>query len=164
MEAAKHGRAIRCEKPLWMDRAEGEKMCAAVEKAGVPNMVGYNPPRIPAVTCAKNIIDSGKLGRIFHYRAEFLQDWTINADLPQGGAALWRLDAAAAGSGVTGDLLAHCIDTALWLNGQVSDVTAMTETFVKERTHQLTGKMERVGIDYACPFPCHFQNGCRGLF
>ena len=164
IEAAKHGKAILCEKPLSMDVAEGEKMCAAVEKAGVPNMVWYNYRRIPAVTFAKNIIDSGKLGRIFHYRANFLQDWTINADLPQGGAALWRLDAAAAGSGVTGDLLAHCIDTAIWLNGQVSDVTAMTETFVKERKHQLTGKVEKVGIDDACSFLCHFQNGSLGLF
>jgi len=164
IEAAKHGKAILCEKPLSMDVAEGEKMCAAVEKAGVPNTVWYNYRRIPAVTFAKNIIDSGKLGRIFHYRANFLQDWTINADLPQGGAALWRLDAAAAGSGVTGDLLAHCIDTAIWLNGHVSDVTAMTETFVKERKHQLTGKVEKVGIDDACSFLCHFKNGSLGLF
>jgi predicted dehydrogenase len=164
IEAAKHGKAILCEKPLSMDTAEGEKMCAAVEKAGVPNMVWYNYRRIPAVTFAKNIIDSGKLGRIFHYRANFLQDWTINADLPQGGAALWRLDAAAAGSGVTGDLLAHCIDTAIWLNGSVNDVTAMTETFVKERKHQLTGKVEKVGIDDACSFLCHFTNGSLGLF
>jgi len=164
IEAAKHGKAILCEKPLSMDTAEGEKMCQAVEKAGVPNMVWYNYRRIPAVTFAKQIIDSGKLGRVFHYRAEFLQDWTINADLPQGGAALWRLDSAAAGSGVTGDLLAHCIDTALWLNGSVSDVTAMTETFVKERKHQLTGKMEKVTIDDACSFLCHFKNGSLGLF
>jgi len=164
IEAAKHGKAILCEKPLSMDVAEGEKMCAAVEKAGVPNTVWYNYRRIPAVTFAKNIIDSGKLGRIFHYRANFLQDWTINADLPQGGAALWRLDAAAAGSGVTGDLLAHCIDTAIWLNGSVNDVTAMTETFVKERKHQLTGKVEKVGIDDACSFLCHFKNGSLGLF
>jgi predicted dehydrogenase len=164
IEAAKHGKAILCEKPLSMDVAEGERMCAAVEKAGVPNTVWYNYRRIPAVTFAKNIIDSGKLGRIFHYRANFLQDWTINADLPQGGAALWRLDAAAAGSGVTGDLLAHCIDTAIWLNGSVNDVTAMTETFVKERKHQLTGKVEKVGIDDACSFLCHFKNGSLGLF
>ena len=140
IEAAKHGKAILCEKPISMDTAEGERMCEAVEKAGVPNTVWYNYRRIPAVTFAKQLIDSGRLGRVFHYRAEFLQDWTINADLPQGGAALWRLDAKAAGSGVTGDLLAHCIDTAIWLNGTVQDVTAMTETFVKERTHQLTGK------------------------
>ena len=164
IEAAKHGKAILCEKPLSMDTAEGERMCAAVEKAGVPNTVWYNYRRIPAVTFAKQLIDSGRLGRVFHYRAEFLQDWTINADLPQGGAALWRLDAAAAGSGVTGDLLAHCIDTALWLNGSVKDVTAMTETFVKERTHQLTGKKEPVTIDDACSFLCHFTNGSLGLF
>jgi predicted dehydrogenase len=164
IEAAKHGKAILCEKPLSMDAAEGERMCEAVEKAGVPNIVWYNYRRIPAVTFAKQIIDSGALGRVFHYRAEFLQDWTISADLPQGGAALWRLDAAAAGSGVTGDLLAHCIDTALWLNGGMSDVTAMTETFVKERMHQLTGKVEKVGIDDACSFLCHFKNGSLGLF
>ena len=155
---------ILCEKPLSMDTAEGETMCAAVEKAGVPNTVWYNYRRIPAVTFAKQLIDSGRLGRIFHYRAKFLQDWTINADLPQGGAALWRLDAKAAGSGVTGDLLAHCIDTAIWLNGHVKDVTAMTETFVKERTHQLTGKKEPVEIDDACAFLCHFENGSLGLF
>ena len=164
IEAAKHGKAILCEKPLAMDVAEGERMLAAIEKAGVPNMVWYNYRRIPAVTFAKQIIDSGKLGRIFHYRAEFLQDWTIAADLPQGGAALWRLDAKAAGSGVTGDLLAHYIDTALWLNGAVTNVTAMTETFVKERTHQLTGKIEPVEIDDACSFLCHFKNGSLGLF
>ena len=164
IEAAKHGKAILCEKPLSMDTAEGEIMCDAVEKAGVPNTVWYNYRRIPAVTFAKQLIDDGRLGRVFHYRAEFLQDWTISADLPQGGEALWRLDAKAAGSGVTGDLLAHCIDTALWLNGSVSDVTAMTETFVKERTHQLTGKKEPVEIDDACSFLCHFENGSLGLF
>lgn len=162
--AAQAGKMILCEKPLAMNTAEGEEMCQAVEKAGVPNIVWYNYRRIPAVTFAKQLIDSGKLGRIFHYRANFLQDWTINADLPQGGQGLWRLDAAAAGSGVTGDLLAHCIDTALWLNGGISNVTAMTETFVKERKHNLTGKVEKVGIDDACAFLCHFSNGSLGLF
>ena len=162
--AAEAGKMILCEKPLSMDVAEGEAMCEAVEKAGVTNMVWYNYRRVPAVTLAKNLIDEGRLGRIFHYRANFLQDWTIAEDVPQGGAALWRLDAAAAGSGVTGDLLAHCIDTALWLNGSIHDVTAMTETFVKERMHTETGKMEPVGIDDACAFLCHFENGSLGLF
>lgn len=162
--AAEAGKMILCEKPLSMDVAEGEAMCEAVEKAGVTNMVWYNYRRVPAVTLAKNLIDEGRLGRIFHYRANFLQDWTIAEDVPQGGAALWRLDAAAAGSGVTGDLLAHCIDTALWLNGSIHDVTAMTETFVKERMHNLTGKVEPVGIDDACAFLCHFENGSLGLF
>jgi predicted dehydrogenase len=139
-------------------------MVDAVEKAKVPNMVWYNYRRIPAVTLAKQFIDEGRLGKIFHYRANFLQDWTISADLPQGGAALWRLDVAAAGSGVSGDLLAHCIDTAIWLNGGVRDLSAMTETFIKERKHNLTGKVEKVGIDDACTFMCHFDNGSLGLF
>jgi predicted dehydrogenase len=139
-------------------------MVEAVETAGVPNTVWYNYRRVPAVTLAKQLIDEGRLGRIFHYRANFLQDWTIAEDLPQGGEALWRLDIDAAGSGVTGDLLAHCIDTAIWLNGSVSDVSAMTETFVKERMHNLTGKVEPVGIDDACAFLCHFQNGSLGVF
>lgn len=164
LAAAQAGKAILCEKPLAMNAAEGEEMCAAVEKAGVPNIVWYNYRRIPAVTFAKQLIDSGKLGRVFHYRAVFLQDWTISADLPQGGAALWRLDAAAAGSGVTGDLLAHCIDTAIWLNGSITGVTAMTETFIKERKHQLTGKVEKVGIDDACAFLCRFENGSLATF
>jgi predicted dehydrogenase len=162
--AAKAGKMILCEKPLAMNPAEAEKMVKAVEKAGVPNMVWYNYRRCPAVVLAKQLVDEGRLGRIFHYRANFLQDWTINADLPQGGAALWRLDVKAAGSGVTGDLLAHCIDTALWLNGGIKDVNAMTETFIKERKHQLTGKVEKVGIDDACAFLCHFNNGSLGLF
>lgn len=162
--AAEKGKMILCEKPLAMNVAEGEEMCDVIEKAGVANTVWYNYRRVPAVTLAKRLIDDGKLGKIFHYRANFLQDWTISDDLPQGGNALWRLDAAAAGSGVTGDLLAHCIDTAVWLNGTVSDVSAMTETFIKERMHNLTGKKEPVSIDDACAFLCHFDNGSLGLF
>jgi predicted dehydrogenase len=162
--AAKAGKMILCEKPLSMDGAQGKKMVQAIEKAGVPNMVWYNYRRVPAVTLAKLLIDEGRLGRIFHYRAKFLQDWTISKDLPQGGAGLWRLDAKAAGSGVTGDLLAHCIDTALWLNGSIGSVTAMTETFIKERQHTLTGKVEKVGIDDACAFLARFNNGSLATF
>lgn len=162
--AAEAGKIILCEKPLALNVAQGEEMCRAVEEAGVTNIVWYNYRRVPAVTLAKNLIDEGKLGRIFHYRAQFLQDWTISADLPQGGAALWRLDVKAAGSGVTGDLLAHCIDTAIWLNGPITSVNAMTETFIKERTHTLTGKVEKVGIDDACAFLARFKNGSLAIF
>jgi predicted dehydrogenase len=162
--AAKAGKMIICEKPLALNVAEGQEMVAAVEKAGVPNLVSFNYRRVPAVTLAKNLIDQGRLGRIFHYRAVFLQDWTISADLPQGGDALWRLDVKTAGSGVTGDLLAHCIDTAIWLNGPIKSVTAMTETFIKERKHTQTGKIEAVGIDDACAFLARFANGSLAVF
>src|SRR5687768_8975739 len=150
--AAQAGKMVMCEKPLGRTAAEAERMVAAVEKANVANMVWYNYRRVPAVTLAKSLIEEGRLGKIFHYRAKFLQDWTIKADLPQGGQGLWRLDINAAGAGVSGDLLAHCIDTAIWLNGPLDTVACMTETFVKERPHTLTGKVEKVGIDDACIF------------
>ncbi len=164
LAAAGAGKMILCEKPLAMNGEEGLRMVEAVEKAKVSNMVWYNYRRVPAVTLAKQLIDEGRLGRIFHYRAKFLQDWTINPELPQGGTSLWRLDVAAAGSGVTGDLLAHCIDTALWLNGRLDCVNAMTETFVKERKHNLTGKVEKVGIDDAAIFMGRFHNGSLASF
>jgi len=162
--AAKAGKAICCEKPLALNASQAEQMVKAVEDAGVPNLVSFNYRRVPAVTLAKMLIDEGRLGKIFHYRANFLQDWTISTKVPQGGMATWRLDIKAAGSGVTGDLLAHCIDTAMWHNGPITDVCAMTETFVKERMHAETGKVEPVGIDDACTFICHYDNGSLGNF
>jgi myo-inositol 2-dehydrogenase/D-chiro-inositol 1-dehydrogenase len=162
--AAKAGKIVMCEKPLGRNAKEAEEMVAAVESAGVANTVWYNYRRVPAVVLLKELIDEGRLGRIFHYRAKFLQDWTISQDLPQGGEGLWRLDVNVAGSGVTGDLLAHCLDTALWLNGSIREVSAMTETFIKERKHALTGKVEPVGIDDASAVLGRFSNGSLGTF
>ncbi len=162
--AAKAGKMVMCEKPLGRTAAEAQAMVDAVEAAKVPNSVWYNYRRVPAVTLIKNLVDEGKLGRIFHYRAKFLQDWTISQDLPQGGEGLWRLDVKVAGSGVTGDLLAHCIDTAMWLNGSIDEVSAMTETFIKQRKHTLTGKVEPVGIDDASAFLARFGNGSLATF
>lgn len=162
--AAEAGKMVMCEKPLGRNAAEAEKMAAAVEKAKVANMVWYNYRRVPAVTLAKQLIDEGRLGKIFHYRAKFLQDWTISAEVPQGGRGTWRLDANVAGSGVTGDLLAHCIDTAMWLNGGIDSVTGATETFVKQRKHAETGQTAEVKIDDASMFLSRFKNGSLGLF
>lgn len=162
--AARAGKMVMCEKPLGRSAVESGAMVAAVESAGVPNMVWYNYRRVPAVVLLQNLIAEGKLGRIFHYRAKFLQDWTISQELPQGGEGLWRLDVSVAGSGVTGDLLAHCIDTAMWLNGPIAEVTAMTETFIKQRKHTLTGKVEPVGIDDASAFLARFGNGSLSTF
>src|SRR5919197_37814 len=103
--AARAGKMVMCEKPLGRNASEAEAMVAAVEAAKVPNSVWYNYRRVPAVVLLKDLIDKGKLGRIFHYRAQFLQDWTISQDLPQGGEGLWRLDAAGAGKGGTRDPL-----------------------------------------------------------
>jgi predicted dehydrogenase len=162
--AAKAGKMVTCEKPLARTAAEAMPMIDAVEQAGVPNMVWYNYRRVPAVMLVKHLVESGRLGKIFHYRAKFLQDWTISPDVPQGGAGTWRLDVEAAGSGVTGDLLAHCLDTAMWINGGISSLTAMTETFVKERKHSDTGQLAPVGIDDAAAVLTRFANGSLGTF
>jgi predicted dehydrogenase len=162
--AAKAGKMVLTEKPIARNTREGEKMVAAVEKAKVPNMVWYNYRRVPAVMLIKQVVEQGTLGRIYHYRANFLQDWTISPDVPQGGTGTWRLDVDAAGSGVTGDLLAHCLDTALWINGGIESLSATTETFVKKRKHAVTGKMQDVGIDDAAMVMARFRNGSLGLF
>jgi predicted dehydrogenase len=162
--AAKSGKMVLCEKPLARSAAEAKPMVDAVESAKVPNMVWYNYRRVPAVVLLKQLIDEGRLGKIFHYRSKFLQDWTISPDLFQGGEGLWRLDVAVAGSGVVGDLLSHNIDTALWLNGPIASLTAMTETFIKQRKHNLTGKVEPVGIDDAGLFLGRFKNGSLAAF
>lgn len=164
MAAAKAGKMIACEKPLAMNVRQAEEMVNAVETAGVPNMVWFNYRRVPSVALAKQLIDEGRVGKPYHYRATYLQDWTISPDVPQGGPALWRLDAKVAGSGVTGDLLAHSIDTAMWLNGPIHRVVGKTATFVTERKHAVTGKVEPVGIDDACMFLAEFSNGSMGTF
>ena len=165
MAAAAAGKIVLCEKPLAMNTAEAVEMTEAVEKAGVANMVWFNYRRVPAITLAKQLIDEGRIGRVFHYRAKYLQDWTISPDVPQGGQTLWRLDASVAGSGVTGDLLAHSIDTAIWLIGGIDKVTAMTETFIKERALQdEPGVIKEVTIDDACAFLARFKNGALATF
>lgn len=164
LEAAKAGKKIVCEKPLAMSYAEAEEMVAAVEKAGVANMVSFNYRRVPAISLIKQIVDEGRVGRPFHYRALYLQDYTISQKVPAGGAALWRLSANIAGSGVTGDLLAHSIDTAEWINGPIAKVCAKTEIFIKERTNAETGEKVKITIDDACMFLAEFANGSIGTF
>lgn len=165
LAAAAHGKMVLCEKPLAMNGPEAREMTEAVERAGVPNFVWFNYRRVPAITLARQVVDEGRLGRPYHYRAQYLQDWTIDAELPLGGATLWRLDAASAGAGVSGDLLAHSIDTALWLNGPISSVCGTTEIFVKERPVQGSpGERRAVTIDDACQFMARFANGSLGLF
>jgi predicted dehydrogenase len=162
--AAQAGKMVVCEKPLAMNATEGEAMVAVVEKSGRPNMVMFNYRRVPAISLIKRLVDENRIGRPFHYRGTYDQDYTISPDVPQGGRALWRLDARVAGSGVTGDLLAHSIDTAEWLNGPIRRVVAHTETFIKERQHAETGRREPVAIDDACMFLAIFENGSMGTF
>jgi predicted dehydrogenase len=163
LAAAAAGKMILCEKPLAMNLKEGREMTEAVEKSGKPNMVSFNYRRVPAISLAKQIIEEGKLGRIFHYRATYHQDWTISPNVPVGGLGTWRLDKDIAGAGVSGDLSTHNIDTAIWLNGPVAQVCGMTEVFIKDR-HRPDGSPVRVEIDDVCNFLVRFANGSNGTF
>lgn len=163
MAAAAAGKIILCEKPLAMNLAQAREMTQAVEKSGKPNMVWFNYRRVPAITLARQIIEEGKLGKIFHYRATYLQDWTISAKVPVGGAATWRLDKDVAGAGVSGDLSTHNIDTALWLNGAMASVCGMTEIFIRDRARP-DGTPAKVELDDVCTFLARFANGSNGTF
>ena len=163
LASAANKKAILCEKPLAMNTAEGREMVAAVEKAGVPNMVWYNYRRIPAVMLAKKLIDEGRLGKVFHYRAKFLQDWTIKADLPQGGQGLWR---RRRGGRVGGERRpARPLHRHRDLDERPDRRASRDDRGVREeRMHNPDGKVEKVGIDDACTFFGRFANSSLANF
>ncbi|MEN6520201.1 MAG: Gfo/Idh/MocA family oxidoreductase [Armatimonadota bacterium] len=127
--AAAAGKDIFCEKPLAMNTAEARQMLDAVERAGVKHMINFNYRTVPAVALAKKMIDSGLIGRIFHWRSVYLQDWIVDPAFP----LVWRLEKNLAGSGSLGDLAAHSIDLANWLVGSIDEVSSNLTTFIKKR-------------------------------
>ena len=168
--AAAAGKHVFCEKPLGNTTAEAKRMLDAVEKAGVKHLIFFNYRANPAVSFAKQLIDEGYIGKIYHWRALFLQDWIVNPDFP----LVWRLKKDTAGSGSHGDLLAHCLDTARYLVGEISEVSGLLETFIKQRPElaesddRLGGKasdvMGVVDVDDASLALARFANGALGTF
>lgn len=168
--AAEAGKHVFCEKPLALNLSDARKMLKAVESAGVKHMVGFNYRCAPAVRLAKKLIDEGKLGRIFHFRGFYLQDWIIDPEFP----LVWRLQKEVAGSGSLGDLGAHLIDIARYLVGEFDEVMGVNETFVKQRPMVsemtgLSGKAAKdaprapVDVDDATLILCRFKNGALGI-
>jgi predicted dehydrogenase len=127
--AAEAGKQIFCEKPLALDVAEAERMAAAVNAAGVTSYLNHNYRRVPAVAFAKHLIDTGRLGRIFHWRGAYLQSWIIDPEFP----LTWHLQAEHAGAGPLWDLGSHSVDLARHLVGEIATVQALTTTFIEER-------------------------------
>jgi len=168
--AAKAGKHVFCEKPLANNLAEAKEMLAAVQKAKVKHMVCFNYRRVPAIALAKRLIEEGRLGPIYHFRAVYLQDWIVNPDFP----LVWRLRKELAGSGAHGDLNAHLIDLAHYLVGEISEVVGMSETFIKERPlsaettadlRAVAGKEKgKVTVDDTVLFLARFKNGALGSF
>lgn len=160
IRAAKAGKHVLCEKPLAMTVREAAAMLEAVKKAGVVHMICHNYRRIPAIAQAKKMIAAGDLGRIFHYRARYLQDWIVDPEVP----LVWRFQGKIAGSGAQGDINAHIIDLARYLVGEFTEVSGHLETFIKERP--LLGsktKKGRVTVDDAVITLGRFKNGALGV-
>jgi predicted dehydrogenase len=125
--AAQAGKHVICEKPLGRDAAESYETWQKVQAAGVKHMCAFNYRFVPAIRLAREIIESGDLGDIQHFRGSYLQEWgTTEGDI-------WRFDKATAGSGALGDLGAHVIDLARYLVGEIAEVAAMTQTFIDGR-------------------------------
>jgi predicted dehydrogenase len=167
--AAENGKHILLEKPMAMNLSEAKEMVKAVKKAGVKHMIGFNYRKFPALSFAKKMIEDDKLGRIFHFRAVYLQDWIVDPEFP----LVWRLDKKIAGGGAIGDLAAHIIDMALYLMGDISSVSALTKTFIKERPlpedsgglSASAGKEKgKVTVDDAIISLATFDNGALGTF
>ena len=162
IEAAKAGKHILCEKPLARTAEEAKAMLDAVTNAGVKHAVAFNYRFVPAVRQIRNLIDSGALGKVYHWRAVYLQEWILpHYKTPK----IWRLDKSVAGSGALGDLGAHIIDLAHYLVGGVKTVSAMAKTFITERPlPDNPDKMGTVDVDDAFVSICEFENGALGTF
>jgi predicted dehydrogenase len=167
--AAEAGKHILCEKPLAMTVEQAQRMLEAVQKNGVVHMLCHNYRFAPAVQFAKRLIDEGKLGKIYHIRATYLQDWIMDPDFP----LVWRLRKEVTGSGTHGDIAAHILDLARFLVGEFKEVVGMMETFIKERPlGEMSGGlhanakdgMGEVDVDDTSAFLAKFENGAMGVF
>ena len=167
--AAEEGKHILCEKPLANSLADAQEMLDAVQKAGVKHMVNFNYRRVPAVALAKSMIEEGLIGRIYHWRGIYLQDWIVDPEFP----LVWRLNKSIAGSGPLGDIAAHSVDLARYLIGEIVEVSGMMQTFIEERP--LPAEVEglgavaaeergRVSVEDAVAFLARFENGVFGTF
>jgi predicted dehydrogenase len=147
LAAAAAGKIVWCEKPLALNVAEAEQMVKAV--SGKPNLVWFNYRRVPAIAFAKQLIEEGRIGEVYHYRATYLNSSGLNAQK----STAWRYQKAHAGSGASGDLLSHLLDLALWLNGEITELCSMLKTFVPGRE-----------VDDAAVMMARFANGSIGTF
>jgi predicted dehydrogenase len=153
------GKVVACEKPLAMDGAQAREMAQAARAAGNVNTVWFNYRRVPAIAFARQLLDEGRIGRVFHFRALYLQDWTLDPSVP----LIWRLDKEVAGSGVTGDLHSHLVDLSNYLAGEITSVSAISRIFVEERERPEGGKA-KVEIEDASIFLAQYAGGAIGHF
>jgi len=171
VEAARAGKHVLCEKPMALSAAEAREMYSAVKQAGVKHVVGFNYRRVPAIRYAKQLIDEGKLGRIFHWRGAYLQDWIVDPAFP----LTWHLRKESAGYGPHGDLNSHSVDLARFLIGEIKTVQCTMAHFIRERSlpDEATETAFEAGVgegkgpvtvDDASFMVAEFENGALGSF
>ena len=158
VRAAEAGKVVFCEKPLANTLTEAEKMLDAVRRNGVLLMICHNYRRAPAVMLAKQFVDEGQIGQIYHYRGTYPQDWIVNPDFPR----VWRLEKTRTGSGALGDLVSHCVDLSRYLVGEISEVAGLLKTFITERSLPDSRLMAPVDVDDAALCMARFANGAVG--
>jgi predicted dehydrogenase len=158
--AAKAGKHVICEKPIAMNADEARAMLAAVQEAGVRHMVAFNYRRVPAIALARQMIDEGKIGKVFHFNAVYYQDWLVDPDFPY----VWRHDKQVAGSGAHGDMNAHIVDLARFLVGEIDAVCGAEEVFIKERPRADGSGVGKVTADDALFSLARFHAGALGSF
>lgn len=166
--AAEAGKHVFCEKPLALTLDDARAMNDAVRKANVIGQIGFNYRFAPAIQLARQLIASGRLGTLYHFRGQYLQDFIVDPLFPR----VWRLDRSVCGSGALGDIGAHLIDLARFLVGDLREVSGMSRTFINERPlpSAMTGlsadadETQRgiVDVDDATAFVFGFTNGALG--
>lgn len=160
IRAAEAGKVVFCEKPIGNTLSEAERMAAAVRASGRVSAVFHNYRFAPAVALAKQLIEEGRIGRIYHFRAVYLQDWIADPEFP----LVWRLEKEKTGSGAHGDINSHIIDLSRYLVGEIAAVSGMMETFVCERPLPDGSGRGRVTVDDATAFLARFEGGAMGTF
>ncbi len=171
IKAAKAGKHVFCEKPLATSLEDAKRARGAVEKAGVINTVCHNYRRVPAVALVRKMMENGDLGEIYHWRALYLQDWAMDPGVP----LMWRFQKRIAGSGSLGDLMAHSLDLALWLVGDITRVSCTMKTWIRQRPKATAvdgglggsasgGEMGRADVDDGVVTLAEFANGALGTF
>lgn len=170
--AAKAGKHVFCEKPIALNAAQAQEMYEAAQKAGIVHYLNHEYRKCPAVALAKQLIDDGKIGRIFHWRGAYLQSWLVDPDFP----LTWHLRKETAGSGVQAGINSHCVDLARFLVGDIDSVVAMMTTFIKERPlpDDQAGTFKpsvnsgtekgKVTVEDAISMVVEFKNGALGSF
>jgi predicted dehydrogenase len=158
--AAEAGKHVLCEKPLARNAAEAKRMREAVENAEVKGLVAFNYRFVPAIRQARDLIASGKLGRIYHFRAMYLQDWLMpQFETPR----YWRMDKSVAGTGAIGDLASHIIDLGHYLVGsRIKSISGGTKTFIEKRPLPDGSGMGEVDVDDAFAAVVEFEDGAMG--